>query len=522
MRNQKSYSIILMLIFVFLLSISIQSGVLSYSSEGYPSNDIEESDDFLDYQQIDDKGEPESELAPVEPPSKDIVVRVLIGRTRGKAEFSSMGGLSIKWEKNVDSNGDKKVFEKDLVVNIIPAADKNKKETEQKESSIEISLDESVFITPLMYEGTIKAGDKRYRGAVKVLNHRGTLLIINYVPLEKYLYGVVPKEFKTTSLELSKTQAVVARTFALGHLGRFEQQGYDFTDGTAHQVYGGFDAEDALCSQAVDETAGEIITFEGKLAKFPLYHSTCGGATSDNEMVFLTQPVPYLRGQQCRDLEEITEIKNVGANQTEKNSSSSKKTEFSSNENSKNKSSKNEKKHPLNDSLNLEISSEYCEDSRLYRWQVEWSNDELSKVIDDSYMGEKTGKIQDIIVEKRGECGRIAVIMVKTDKDEYRIRGDEIRKSFKFKNEKNTMSNLYSTRFNIYKIHNNGEIRWVFKGSGWGHGVGMCQFGALKMARKGFSYIDVLKKYFIGIAVENSQNLPEFKKLYRNVDESLK
>jgi SpoIID/LytB domain protein len=121
-----------------------------------------------------------------------------------------------------------------------------------------------------------------------------------FVELEKYLYGVVPKELSSYYPEVSKTQAILARTYALGHLGRFEAEGFDFTATQMFQVYGGFDAEEPLSNSAVDNTRGLVITYNNRLARYPLYHSTCGGATTSNENVYNADPVAYLRGVTCR------------------------------------------------------------------------------------------------------------------------------------------------------------------------------------------------------------------------------
>src|SRR5690606_22343102 len=146
----------------------------------------------------------------------------------------------------------------------------------------------------------VRIGGSRYRGLAEVgYNSGGTLAGINELPIEQYLYGVVPHELPPDpygELEAQKAQAVAARTYALSGLGKRSADGYDLLPTTADQVYGGFDAEHPISTQAVDGTAGVVATFAGAFAQ-TLYHSTSGGFTANNEDVYNSAPVSYLRGK---------------------------------------------------------------------------------------------------------------------------------------------------------------------------------------------------------------------------------
>ena len=142
----------------------------------------------------------------------------------------------------------------------------------------------------------------RYRGRLLLyLNDRGALNLINELPVEQYLRGVVPRELGPAlypRLEALKAQTVAARTYALHHLGEFDAEGFDLCAGVRCQVYGGVGAEHPLSDRAVAETTGQVLLYDGKLIE-ALYSATCGGHTEDAELVFPWMDAPYLRGVPC-------------------------------------------------------------------------------------------------------------------------------------------------------------------------------------------------------------------------------
>jgi len=146
---------------------------------------------------------------------------------------------------------------------------------------------------PIYYQGNA------YRGVLRFESAGSKIRVINDLPLEEYLLGVVPTELGPRAypeLEAQKAQAVAARTYALKNRGRFESRGYDICDGPACQAYEGMTNEDPLSTQAVRETAGIVLTYEGELID-ALYTSTDGGATDDVGNVFPGRDEPYLRGK---------------------------------------------------------------------------------------------------------------------------------------------------------------------------------------------------------------------------------
>lgn len=144
----------------------------------------------------------------------------------------------------------------------------------------------------------VKLNGKAYRGRIEVfVNSRGTLTVVNVVPLEDYLLGVVPRELGLPSLEAQKAQAVAARTYAIANRDGFASQGFDLLPTVWSQVYGGVSAESSMPTQAVLQTRGIVATYNGKPIN-ALYTSTCGGRTENSENIFDFNE-PYLRGVEC-------------------------------------------------------------------------------------------------------------------------------------------------------------------------------------------------------------------------------
>ncbi|HET9228633.1 MAG TPA: SpoIID/LytB domain-containing protein [Thermoanaerobaculia bacterium] len=161
------------------------------------------------------------------------------------------------------------------------------------------------WLTVTRAEGDgIRVNGKRYRGRILIyLNDRGLLNLINDVPVEQYLRGVVPSEMGPelyNQLEALKAQAVAARTYTLRNLGEFAREGYDICATPRCQVYNGMGVEHPLSDRAISETAGQVVIYQGRLAD-TLYSSTCGGHTEDVHVVFPLKQEPYLQAVPCME-----------------------------------------------------------------------------------------------------------------------------------------------------------------------------------------------------------------------------
>ena len=146
-----------------------------------------------------------------------------------------------------------------------------------------------------------QSNDRLYRGSMRMIVTPSGLMTVNTLPLEAYLRGVVACEMPASwPLEALKAQAVAARTYAWSRM--FKDRTWDVLPGAAHQVYGGYSRERPSTDLAVLETAGTVLTYNGKIAR-ALYHSTAGGHTENSEYAFMTDAgtpgskVAYLRGK---------------------------------------------------------------------------------------------------------------------------------------------------------------------------------------------------------------------------------
>ena len=327
-------------------------------------------------------------------------------------------------------------------------------------------------------DGLVTIAGVVYRGVAEArVNAAGSLAGVNELPMEEYLYGVVPRELGPTvfpELEALKAQAVAARTYARSGLGKRASDGYDLLATTSDQVYGGYAAEHPLSTRAVDETAGVAAVYDGKLIT-ALYSSTAGGFTANNEEAFNSAPVPYLRG--VPDAERGQAFEHVPSLEVFR-------------------------RHGNPTSLRNAKEGDFESDwAGFHRWSFEWTAQEISDVIS-AYAGQPVGKGLAIEVTERGPSGRATAIRYVTEAGTFTDTRDHIRTSLKFINASGAQQSLLSTMFFIEPVldRKTGEVDgFVAYGGGFGHGVGLSQTGAVGMAEKGRGYEEILKHYYQGI-----------------------
>lgn len=150
----------------------------------------------------------------------------------------------------------------------------------------------------------LQVNGKRYRGVLEIRQTgKAAMTVINILPLEAYLYGVVPEEVSPSwPLEAVKAQAVAARSYAYTSINKHQSQDFDVCPTVHCQVYGGRDSEAARSNQAVDETRGMMATYRGNVIT-TFFHASSGGHTENSEHVWGT-PLPYLKG--VRDFDQTS------------------------------------------------------------------------------------------------------------------------------------------------------------------------------------------------------------------------
>lgn len=326
---------------------------------------------------------------------------------------------------------------------------------------------QAVFFKPVKKSYLIIDGNK-YSGIIQIAKREKLLRVINHINLEEYLLGVIPQELKTKHAEALKAQAVASRTYAYARIKNSKKKEYDIRSDIYHQVYAGYEKEDKLIETALEDTKGLVLYYKDRPASDVCYHSTCGGSTESNENVFLTKPVPYLRAVKCDFISLVEYLKKI-----------------------------NKKKYEEIINKFSKDASVLCSSSKLYKWEA---------VLLKKYVAEKfpevfkntLGELINIVPVKYGASGRVVELKLEGKKKDYLVCGNSIRSVLNFQEDRANKS-LYST---LFKIEKTTPSEFFLSGSGWGHGVGMCQFGAMKMAEIGITFEDILKYYYSGCEVK--------------------
>lgn len=338
--------------------------------------------------------------------------------------------------------------EKRYVINVGIAFEKNGNATiECTEKKWEFKVGSNLGKTEIETQGPCKYKDKTYRGNWAVLSTDSGLAIINSLPVEDYLKGVVPHEIgrlKQDGFEALKAQAVAARTYAYSHLDSRKSQGFDVYADTRDQVYDGINGEDTLASEAILATNGLVLKHNGKLIE-AYYHSTCGGKTASLEVW----------GQENKGF-----------------------------------------LIPISDSAS---GKPFCEASRYMRWEEKFTMQELVSLLQRNALDARVdkpfsfSKIEQILITEKFEGGRVKRLVVFTDKGSFEVFGDRTRRLFA-RDGKILPSSLFS-------ISQSGD-NFSITGSGFGHGIGMCQMGARARSSQGQKFDEILKAYYTDVVIE--------------------
>lgn len=306
--------------------------------------------------------------------------------------------------------------------------------------------------------------DRSYRGGLQLTADRnGKLAVVNTVGLEDLLKGLVPSEiFAKAHPEALKAQAVTARGEVLAKIGlKHLADPYLLCSEQHCAVYKGVSGEAASTNTAVDATRGEAIFDEaGKLVD-SVYSAVCGGHTENNEVVWGGVPNPSLRGRP--DVLEESDATVTPA----------KLHEFLT----------SDQKHMC------KLSS-FAQPTK-YRWEKKLT----AKDVDEKTASLGIGTVYAITVMDRGVSGRARLLNLSGEKGATQVRGElVIRRLF---------GNLNSAMFEVRseKDPKGRPTSWIFTGGGWGHGVGLCQTGAIGRAEAGQLYRQILAHYFNGATV---------------------
>lgn len=337
----------------------------------------------------------------------------------------------------------------------------------------------------------IEVNKRLYRGSIsihKTINKNG-LTVVNTLGLEDYLCGVIAMEISPLwNKEAVKAQAVAARSYAMANMGKFAYDGYDVSDGTDSQVYGGKSSEHPNGNAAVIETKGVVVTYKNKVIS-AFFHNNSGGYTENSENVWGTY-LPYIRAVE-----------------------------------------------------------DYDHSSPYYKWEKHYKVEDFEKVLISS--GYNIGKLAAIQLSKldkppvteddRGVSGRIKSLDIIGTNGSYEISGNKLRSMFGLKStlfdinlivpppskleipitdsygdreikkvevtlEPYKEKGFVADKENIRRVTGRPGEEILITGFGWGHGLGLSQWGAKIMAENGPKddaeyYKTILKHYYQGVEI---------------------
>ena len=314
-----------------------------------------------------------------------------------------------------------------------------------------------VLVRALADDALVSVNGKRYRGEVLLVPSQSGVVVVNRLPMEWYLRGVVPLEIgpdrRDSELAAAQAQAVAARTYALVKLREAGTRAYDVRASVLDQVYGGVGAERPVSDAAVHGTAGLVLRYRGRVVNAP-YHSACGGSTAEPQEVWSATAEPYLR----RVSDRI----------------------------------------PGTD-------RHYCDLAPRARWTRSWTTTELDTLVV-RYLARASGgraargHVRRVRVDNVTPSGRAEALVVDTDGGTVRLRGNEMRSVFRYATGEMLNSTYVSVQ--VAEQDARGLTRLTLRGQGYGHGIGMCQWGAIGRARAGQDFRTILATYYPGTTID--------------------
>jgi stage II sporulation protein D len=275
--------------------------------------------------------------------------------------------------------------------------------------------------------GTLKVGEFICPGGISIVIDNSMMAVLNELPLETYLAGVLPSEMPMKfPKEALRAQVIAARTYAIGRMVLDpEHRVYDVVATTSDQVFKGAEAIDPAVREIVASTRGTVMTYDGEIF-LAYFHSTCGGHTvrAMTALPKATEDIPPLAGVECG----------------------------------------------------------YCKESPRYTWETEISAADFAK-LKDLPAG---ATVKEIRAGELTAEGRLKNVILATSEGEVTVDAFSFRE---------TLGNarIFSTWITSIEKTSDG---FVFKGRGFGHGAGMCQFGASGLAGAGKTAADILKFFY--------------------------
>lgn len=307
----------------------------------------------------------------------------------------------------------------------------------------------------------LRFGIRRYRGELVFSATDSGILVVNRLPVEDYLKGVVPIEIGTrqaTDMAAVEAQVIAARSYSymrIPHdLAQQPPRGWHMSDGVQFQLYGGMDVEHPLVNEAVNATAGMVLRYRGLIVDAP-YFSSCGGRTA-------------APGEAWRDARDEPYLQPV-------------------------------------DDIDPRTGRPYCDLSSRNHWDVTFDGTQLQQVVSRALRSAgasnpRPATVLDMEIGGLTASGRVASLVIQTDRGSVRVAARDIRSVLGDARG----GILASTYFSVDRESRDRDhlTRVTLHGAGNGHGVGMCQWGAIGRARAGIDARSILRHYYPGTVVD--------------------
>lgn len=347
--------------------------------------------------------------------------------------------------------------------------------------------------------------DQQFEGALKLIVENNMITAVNILSVEDYLTSVISSEMSATaSLELLKAHAVISRSWLLAQIEKNKEiiakkEEYSTFIETETERIRWYDREDhinfdvcaddhcqryqgitransniGIVRQAIDETRGQVLKSENKICD-ARFSKCCGGVAEEFQNCWEDTKFPYL--VKIRDNENVEDIPDLTQEAVAVDWIKTRPEAFCNTQDKK--------------ILGQVLNNYDQETTDFYRWQVTYTQDELSELAH-RRSGIDFGTIQELIPVQRGTSGRLTKLKIVGSKKTMIIGKElEIRRTL-------SESHLYSSAFIIDKK----DGKFILTGAGWGHGVGLCQIGAAVMGEKGYLYDRILLHYYVGATIE--------------------
>lgn len=353
--------------------------------------------------------------------------------------------------------------------------------------------------------------DQEFQGALKLMVSDDEIQVVNVISVEDYLISVISSEMRgDSSPDLLKAHTIISRSWLLAQIEKQDAlagsgDAYELEHLTEQEYIRWYDREDHhmfhVCAddhcqryqgttrshnpeviKAVNETAGEVLAYEGRICD-ARFSKCCGGVVEEFQHCWEPVVHPYLRRVEDNPASSAIESGDL---------------KVETNAVAYIKGSPEAFCNTTDAALLRQVLNDYDQSSSdFFRWEVKYSQKEIASLVSEK-SGIDFGQILDLVPVERGESGRLVKLKIIGSRKSLIVGKElEIRRWL-------SSSHLYSSAFIVEKLKLNEGVpgSFLLRGAGWGHGVGLCQIGAAVMASKGYRYTEILKHYFIDASIE--------------------